>query len=143
MEEKEFLVRAKTKDKGIWITGFLIKMPIIFSNTEGGKINMKSLIERDYRIEEVNNGNVEEIDYTTLCKCPGLELENRLLFEGDILLIKYCDGTEDRSIIKCKKGVFYITDSTGNYTSLLDNAIKESAKGEYYTLHYLGISLQK
>lgn len=79
--EDRYLYKAKQKDNGEWVQGYLY-----------------GIWEKRYILWGMTNDipNMIEVDPSTICQCTGLKDKNgKLIYENDIVKVKYSDGFEE------------------------------------------------
>lgn len=84
-----YLLKAKRLDNGEWVQGCYIYNV----DRDCGE----SLNEFAHRIQPLYaNAYAEPIDPTTICQCTGLkDKDDKLIWENDIVKVKYSDGFEE------------------------------------------------
>ena len=87
--EDRYLLKAKRLDNGEWVQGCYIYNV----DRDCGE----SLNEFAHRIQPLYaNAYAEPIDPTTICQCTGLkDKDDKLIWENDIVKVKYSDGFEE------------------------------------------------
>ena len=87
--EDRYLFKAKKTDSEEWVVGSLISMP------HGGYMIDRVADSRRFRVM---------INPSTICQCTGLKDKNgKLIWENDIVKVKYSDGFEEITEVKYSK----------------------------------------
>lgn len=100
--EERYLFKAKREDNKEWIFG-----SYAYAFVPDKKSHIYGLTRENHVIVE-QNGNIVLIDKDTLCQCTGLKDKNgNLIWENDIVKVKYSDNFEEITEVAYTKNGYY------------------------------------
>lgn len=108
MKDEQYTVKAKRKDNGGWVQGYIYGNGLPFpEKTYVGLIGLVEMVTDGVHIEKEVIREIHEVDPESICRFTGLyDNEERRIWENDILM---CHGSTD-DLVKAAYGEFEVVD---------------------------------
>ena len=133
MKEEQYMVKAKRKDNGGWVQGYIYGNGLPFpEKTYVGLIGLVEMVTDGVRIEKEVIREIHEVDPESICRFTGLyDTDHNRIWENDILM---CHGNTN-DLVKAVYGEFEVVDIAKqrttdkvigwHYETIQTNAISE------------------